>query len=147
MTLAVQSTIVVRSANYPDADAVIACDPLGRSDLARVNFIHRAVASRACFVGELNGSVVGYGVLEYTFFECGFIRLLAVRDEDRRRGVGSALVRHMEGACKTPKVFTTTGRSNAPMQGLLKKLGYRRSGTIQNLDVHDAELVFFKKLR
>ena len=43
-----------------------------------------------------------------------------------------------------PKLFTSTNRSNAPMQSLLAKLGYRPSGVIENLDEGDPELVYMK---
>ena len=136
-----------RTAAYSDAEAIIGFDHVAQSERSRVNFIHRAIASRSCFVGLVDGRVVGYGVLEYTFFENGFISMLYVHSKFRRRGVGSALVRHMEQACKTEKLFTSTNRSNTRMLALLKKLKYRSSGTIKNLHETDPELVYFKRLQ
>jgi len=43
----------------------------------------------------LDGTVVGYTVLEHSFFERGFITMLMVGPAQRRRGVGAALVRHV----------------------------------------------------
>jgi ribosomal protein S18 acetylase RimI-like enzyme len=143
----VQTDAIVRSATYPDATAIVALDPSARAQQSRANFIYRSITARTCYVAELNARIIGYGVLEYTFFEHGFIPLVLVAAEHRRQGVASALVRHMEKVCKTPKLFTTTAKANTTMQSLLKKLGYRRSGTIQNLSDGDPELVFFKKLR
>jgi len=57
------------------------------------------------------------------------------------------LVRHVEQECRTPKLFTSTNESNAPMRALLAKLGFSPSGVIENLDEGDPELVFFKRLR
>src|SRR3990172_5792197 len=73
--------------------------------------------------------------------------MVYVDREFRRRGIGSALVRHMEQSCKTAKLFTSTNRSNKPMQALLDKLGYQPSGVIENLDEGDPELVYVKRVR
>jgi len=90
--------------------------------------------------------VAGFIILEYTFFQCGFISLLYVHRDSRRQGVGAGLMRRAERMCKTPKLFTSTNQFNHRMQPLLKKLGYVRSGIIENLDVGDPELVYFKQL-
>ena len=55
-------------------------------------------------------------------------------------------MQHMEQTCTTAKLFTSTNQSNAPMQALLNKLGYRQSGFIENLDEGDPELIYFKRL-
>jgi hypothetical protein len=54
---------------------------------------------------------------------------------------------YIEHHCQTPKIFTSTNRSNGHMQGLLKKLGYEPSGVIENLDEGDPEFVYMTRLR
>jgi GNAT superfamily N-acetyltransferase len=89
---------------------------------------------------------VGYAVLEYSFFAMGFVSMLYVHPDWRRRDVGAALMRHLESACRTSKLFTSTNLSNLPMQSLLANLGYRLSGVIHALDEGDPELVYVKYL-
>ena len=95
----------------------------------------------------MNETVVGYGVLNYTFHHNGCIDMLYVDSDHRRRGAGAALLKHMESLCETPKLFTSTNLSNLPMQSLLAKLDYVLSGVIHNLDEGDPEIVYFKRLR
>jgi hypothetical protein len=42
------------------------------------------------------------------------------------------------------RLFVTTNTSNAPMRALLAREGYLASGTIDNIDPGDPELVFVK---
>ena len=72
--------------------------------------------------------------------------MLMVKEDFRRRGIGSELVKYVEDRCKEEKLFTSTNQSNKPMQSLLKKLKYQRSGIIYNLDPGDPELIYFKKI-
>ena len=139
--------ISVRSAIESDVEALCALDLIARQEEERREFIRSEVACGTCFVAVTHEGVIGYGVLNYTFFRNGNIDMLYVHSDHRRRGAGTALLKHMESLCKTPKLFTSTNSSNLPMQSLLAKLGYESSGTIYNLDEGDPELVYFKPLR
>jgi ribosomal protein S18 acetylase RimI-like enzyme len=97
-------------------------------------------------VAVADNEVIGYGVLDYTFFSNGSIDRLYVHSNHRRRGAGKALLPHLESLCETPKLFVTTDLSNLAMQSLLVKLEYVLSGVIHNLDEGDPELVYFKRL-
>ena len=141
------TTPIVRQALTDDLPAFLALDPLAQAPASgRAAFIRRVVAEGACRVAVVDGHVMGYGVLEYTFYECGFISMLYIQSGYRRRGVGQALMEGLEKACTTPKLFTSTNLSNLPMQALLAKQGYRLSGVIHNLDEGDPELVYFKRV-
>ena len=142
--------ILVRQAGADDLPSLVTLDPRSvalQPESGRREFIHRAVAEKTCWVTALNEIVAGYGVLDYTFYECGFIAMLYVHQDYRRRGVGQALVEHFERMCQAPKLFTSTNLSNLPMQALLAKRGYTLSGVIHNLDEGDPELVYFKRVR
>jgi GNAT superfamily N-acetyltransferase len=115
-----------------------------RSD-ERKAFIRRAVLGQNCHVA-VDIQVIGYAVLEYSFFEMGFVSMLYVHPKHRHGGVGAALMRHLESLCRTQKLFTSTNLSNQPMQTLLSKLGYKLSGVIHDLDEDDPELVYVKYL-
>nr|WP_234046944.1 GNAT family N-acetyltransferase [Streptomyces adelaidensis] len=66
---------------------------------------------------------LGYSVLEYSFFEQGFVTMLMVAPSARRRGVGAHLLTATETACTTAKLFTSANVSNHPMQHLLQRAG------------------------
>jgi ribosomal protein S18 acetylase RimI-like enzyme len=76
----------------------------------------------------------------------GSIALLMVHPEYHRQGVATALVKECESNCPANKLFTSTNESNTAMRLLLAKLGYARSGQIENLDEGDPELIFVKRL-
>jgi GNAT superfamily N-acetyltransferase len=139
--------ISIRPALETDVQALCSLDLIARREEARRTFIRREVAAGTCFVAVADGEVIGYGVLNYTFYYHGCIDLLVVHTDHRRRGAGAALVRHLESLCRTPKLFTSTNLSNLRMQSLLAKSGYELSGVIHNLDEGDPEIVYFKRLR
>ena len=72
--------------------------------------------------------------------------MLFVELYHRRSGIGSALIKYVEGFCKSDRIFTSTNASNKPMQDLLKKLEYNQSGIVNDLDPGDPELFYSKKL-
>ena len=137
----------LRLAQITDADSLITFDHVARSETARARFIREQVKSAACYVAVIDGNVVAYAVLNYKFYDNGWIEMLYVHPQFRRQGIGSALIRHLINECRTPKLFTSTNQSNFPMQRLLASLGFDRSGYIENLDEGDPELVYFKRLR
>lgn len=136
----------IRLATETDVDAICACDPIAQAEAGRRDFIQKAIGGEACFVAVAEGQVAGYLIFEYSFFGNGFVSLLMVHPAQRRRGVGSSLIKHAESICRTPKLFTSTNLSNLPMQVLLAKLEYSLSGVIQNLDEGDPELFYVKYL-
>ena len=138
--------IVIRQAVEADAVGICSFDHIAQYDDNRKQFIIDAVSAEHCFVAVVDGNVVGFIVLKYTFYACGFISLLYVHPEFRRQGIGSELIRHVETICQTEKLFTSTNESNVSMQNILRKLGYVRSGTIENLDEGDPEWLYFKRL-
>src|SRR5919112_339770 len=136
----------IRLAVETDVEALCSLDLIARQEGERREFIRREVASGNCFVAVTNETVIGYGVLNYTFYYNGCIDMLYVHSGHRRRGAGEALLRHMETLCRTPKMFTSTNLSNLRMQSLLAKLEYELSGVIHNLDEGDPEIVYLKRL-
>lgn len=138
--------ISIRPAVEDDIEALCSLDLVASQEGARRDFIRREVASGHCYAAVAGGTVIGYGVLNYTFYQNGCVDMLYVHPGHRRRGAGEALLRHMESLCRTPKLFTSTNLSNLPMQSLLAKSGYGLSGVIHNLDEGDPEIVYFKRL-
>ena len=137
----------IRQAHENDVNAICATDHIARVEAQRRDFIRKSVREGITFVAVADGNVLGYSVLEHSFFDRGFVALLIVHPDHRRAGVGSALVRHVESLCKSDRVFTSTNESNLPMRSLLHKLGYKRSGKVDDLDPGDPELIYSRQLR
>ena len=134
----------IRLAKQDDISSICAFDHLAWQDNRR-QFIEDSVASGNASVAILEGQVVGYVVLEYSFFWDAFMTMLYIHGAHRREGIGTALIRHVESMCKTSKLFTSTGELNRPMQALMVKLGYSPSGVINNVDDEEAEIVYLKR--
>ena len=139
--------ISIRPAVENDINALCSLDLVAQRENERREFIRREIVSGNCFVAVLDEAIVGYGVLNYTFYYNGCIDMLYIHSGYRRSGAGAALIRFMESLCQTPKLFASTNLSNLPMQSLLAKLDYVLSGVIHNLDEGDPEIVYFKRLR
>ena len=141
----------IRLAKQGDIKEIIKFDHIARirSRKDRRDFIKRSILNKRCYVAVIEGKPVGYTVLQYDFWDFGggFISMLLVHKDFRRRGIGSELVRYVEDICTKEKLFTSTNQSNKPMQSLLKKLRYEKSGIIHNLDPGDPELIYFKKIK
>ena len=138
--------ISIRPAVTTDIEAVCSFDLIARQADDRREFILRAVNASTCYAAVIEQGVIGYGVLNYTFYRQGYVEMLYVAADQRRRGAGTTLLEHMERQCQTPKLFTSTNLSNLPMQALLAKRGYMLSGVIHNLDEGDPEIVYCKRL-
>jgi GNAT superfamily N-acetyltransferase len=113
---------------------------------ARAEYLERAVRERHCYIAREGWDVLGFVTFAPVFFGEYFIELLVVHPEQRRKGVATALIRHIERICPAEKLFTSTNQSNTPMQTLCEKLGYIKSGWIDNLDEDDPEIIYFKRL-
>ncbi|MGF1466411.1 MAG: GNAT family N-acetyltransferase [Sandaracinaceae bacterium] len=141
----------IRQATNDDVAALCAADRSAvdqeRDPEGRRGVIRTWVGEGRAYLAVLDGALAGYTVFEHSFFGRGFVSMLMVDPAYRRRGVGSALVRHVEGLCESERIFTSTNQSNLPMQSLLAKLGYRHSGTVEDLDPGDPELFYSRQLR
>lgn len=135
-------TAPIRPAVPADLAAIVAFDHVGEADPRRPRFISDSIGRGECVVWD-DGAIAGYGILNERFFGAGFVALLVVHPDRRREGIGTALLRAMDAACDNPKLFTSTNRSNAPMQTLLAKAGWTPSGVVENLDPGDPELIYF----
>ncbi len=136
-----------RQAQPADLEHIQAFDHVARVDPKRVEFLRNAIAAELMLVADFEGAVVGYGVLDQSFYGWDFVPLLYVCAERRREGIGTCLLRLLEERCETTRLFTSTNESNEAMHALLAGLGYDRSGIIHNLDPGDPEIVYFKDLR
>jgi ribosomal protein S18 acetylase RimI-like enzyme len=129
-----------------DIDEMVALDDLEIGNSSRWNLITRTVKQHQGYVARQENRIVGFLLMHQHFFELPFIELLLVHPSFRRQGIGTALMQHLETLSTPGKLFTSTNVSNERMQRLCERLGYVRSGIIENLDEDDPELVYFKRL-
>ena len=137
----------MRLARQADLNALFDLDVIAQREEHRRECIAHAVACGQCWVAtdaDESALLLGYGVLNQSFFGQDFIPLIVVLDSARRRGVGAAILRGLESRAVGAKLFTSTNASNLPMQALLEKCGFSGSGQVENLDEGDPELVFVK---
>jgi ribosomal protein S18 acetylase RimI-like enzyme len=136
----------IRDATPSDVPAMYAIDHMATKERNRQQHIREWVSKGKAIVAVIDNVVVGYAVLEYTFFGQGFISMLMVEKKNKRKGVATTLVTHLEERCETDKLFTSTNESNKPMQALMQSMSYEPSGTVYNLDDGDPELFYVKRL-
>ena len=111
-------------------------------DHARRDSIRRWCEQGVVLMARDSSGPLGYSVLEYSFFEQGFVTMLMVAPSARRRGVGARLLTAVETVCTTTKLFTSTNVSNHPMQQLLQRAGWHPVGLLHGLDEGDPELFY-----
>jgi GNAT superfamily N-acetyltransferase len=94
--------ISIRPANANDIDVLISFDLIARRENERREFIRRVVNSGECFVAAQDEKVIGYAVLNYTFYHIVLTCFTSIHSGYRRSGAGAALVQHLESLCQTP---------------------------------------------
>jgi ribosomal protein S18 acetylase RimI-like enzyme len=140
--------MLVEPALSADYEAVRALDRTLSGVRDRAEALREWITRGECLVARADdGKIVGFAVANSSFFAQSFIVLLVVDENHRRRGVASALTRSIEARSRTPKLFTSTNRSNTAMQLVCESLGFVRSGVVENLDEGDPEIIYFKRLR
>ncbi len=138
--------VLIERASKSDFEHICALDETILGSRRRRPAIARAFAEGRVAVARVDGVVRGYVITDTSFFDQGFVRLLLVHPDYRRRGLATALMRAAELDCETDKLFTSTNQSNLAMQALCDRLGYQRSGIVDNLDEGDPELIYVKRL-
>lgn len=133
---------MVRAAHISEIEQIMALDESVVGSRHRENKIRGAVESGCCFVAMTEAGIAAYGILDYNFYENGFIDLLIVRPAQQRKGYGRMMLDAFKEICRTEKLFTSTNSSNLPMQKLLEGCGFERCGLIHGLDEGDPEIVY-----
>jgi GNAT superfamily N-acetyltransferase len=131
----------IDAATAADVPALVALDSFAAPDNERAADIARWVAAGECICARRDRHPVGYCVLTRHFFGQPLLELVMVAPSHRRQGVATALIRHAIARAR-PVLWTSTNQSNSPMQALLERLGFRRSGLIEGLDADDPELIY-----
>ena len=132
--------------NATELEVVCHLDRLTIGDDSRRDYLNEAIQAGNCFLVKSDLIPVGFAVFTLSFYGFGFIELLIIHPDWRRKGAASTLISYLEAICPTEKIFTSTNLSNTPMHHLCKSLGYVGSGYIDNLDENDPEIIYFKRL-
>jgi N-acetylglutamate synthase-like GNAT family acetyltransferase len=90
------------------------------------------------------GVIYAYAWIYEGFFGHTFLAYLAVQPQYRRNSLAGMLLERTENRAVTDRVFSSTNASNAAMQAVFDRYGWRRCGQIDELDPGDPELVYVK---
>jgi ribosomal protein S18 acetylase RimI-like enzyme len=137
---------IIERASSGDFEHICALDETVSGKPARRRLIETACANGQISVARVDDVIRGYVIADQSFFGQFYVRLLMVHPEFRHRGLATSLMRAAELDCQTGKLFTSTNQSNIPMQQLCDRLGFVKSGYIENLDEGDPELIYVKML-
>jgi len=139
-------TISLRIGVTADLLGILFADPLCKCDPDRARLIQSSLARSECVVAVESDKVLGYVVLNYSFFGQAFVPLLVVAMANRRAGIGTQLIAEAETRCTREKLFASANESNESARRLFERCGFVPSGRIENLDETD-ELVYCKWLQ
>jgi ribosomal-protein-alanine N-acetyltransferase len=119
----------IRSMTHSDLSAVAAIENEAFSSPWRPSTYARAVTDRRhnFFVAELDGELVGYGGFWVEGKEA-HIAKVAVEASFRRRGIGSAMLRHLLAQARRlalPQAYLEVRPSNHAAQELYRQFGFR----------------------
>jgi ribosomal protein S18 acetylase RimI-like enzyme len=137
---------IIERASKPDFEHICELDETLLGSGRRRRQIAEAFGRGEVAVARVDGVVRGYVIADASFFEQGFVKLVVVHPEFRRRGLATALMRAAELDCETEKLFTSTNQSNVAMQRLCERIGFVKSGYVENLDEDDPEIFYMKRL-
>jgi ribosomal protein S18 acetylase RimI-like enzyme len=146
--LLLSDKITVRRASPKDARSLREIDRSVIGNQTRFKFLESSVSNGNCLLAKLANVPAGFAIYDQgSFFDQTFIWLLVTSPQFRRRGVASSLILEIMHLCKTRKLFTSTNQSNKAMQGVMKKLRFKRCGKVSDLDPGDPEIFYVKRLR
>jgi len=137
---------IIERATSQDFEHICALDETVHGRTPRRRLIGESCASGHIAVARVDDVVRGFVIHDESLFDQFFVRLLIVHPDFRRRGLATALMRAAELDCQSGKLFTSTNLSNLPMQRLCDRLGFVKSGYVENLDEGDPELIYVKLL-
>lgn len=138
--------MITRYANINDTIEILRMDEKVIHSSSRSGYLSEMIDHHRCLVAEQNASISGFLTFDTNFFGYWFISLVIVDPAYRQKGIATALIKHLEKLCPTSKLFTSTNQSNLPMHNLCDRLGYLKTGIIENLDEGDPEIIYFKRL-
>ncbi len=137
----------IRLGTRKDSIAIKAIDSSIDSDPNRAALIDVSLKERAIRVALDDSKIIGYSIINNSFFHRHTLEILMVDESRRREGIGRALLRNAQAELgDSTELWTSTNESNKLMQSLLESEGFERTGIVENLDLDDPEIIYFKTL-
>ena len=137
------ASIIVRKGESSDYPVLIGIDAYAMAHQERATAIAEGLAKGESLVALSEGELVGYALMANTFFGNAFLSALVVSPRHRRKGIALALLAAAKSQCTTPKLFTSANSTNTAAIALFLRAGFVPSGTVENLDPGDPELIYF----
>lgn len=134
--------LVIEIARLDDLQYLADIDSLVIGSHERKSYIENSIKQSQCVSVRHNDALVGFAIIDTSFFGQNFISLVIVHPHYRRIGIAGGLIRYIMNNV-SGKLFTSTNQSNEAMQKVAESLGFVRSGIIQNLDENDPELIYY----
>ena len=103
-------------------------------------YMHQLIASpsAAIWIAESHGHLSGFGIVEWSEQAVGifaYIQTIEVAPQDRGRGIGSELMRRLEGSANAEgavAIWLHVDETNAPAIQLYRSHGYQHTGRTEN---------------
>ncbi len=131
----------IRRATHEDVRSLFEIDRSVIPNHNRLECIESSISNRNCLLAKLGNIPAGFAIYDQgSFFGQTFIWLRVTSPQFRRQGVESSLILRIAHLCKTKKLFTSTNQSNKAMQGVTKKLRFKRCGRLSGIDPGDPEI-------
>ena len=111
---------------------------------SRRKYIKKAIEEDRCIAIKNESTFVGFLIYDTHFFGCSFISLIIIKPTERRKGYATSLMDYFISISPTKKIFSSTNKSNKRMQEVFKANGFIQSGSVENLDEGDTEIIYFK---
>jgi RimJ/RimL family protein N-acetyltransferase len=107
--------------------------------------IAKAIMDGECFIILVDNQEAGFVIFDYRFFDQGWIELIIIDEAYRGKTIAVKTFNLLIEQCRTNKIFTSTNRSNTPMQRALAKADFTFAGEINGLDDGDPERFYYWK--
>ena len=118
------------------------------TDEKRRSHFREMIPKQAMLIFEEDEQILAYATYEPKWFECTFLKLVVVDAPARRRGLGSLLIQHIMGhCCPSGRLFSSTEDDNDPSKAMHEKLGFKVSGSLDNLPQPNREIFYFKRVK
>lgn len=104
-------------------------------------------AGREGFVIESGGAVAGFALLRPKFLMGDYLELLVVAPSARSNGLGSALLKHIEGLvfARMNNLFACVSDFNAEARKFYQKNGYQEIGPMPNFLIPGSAEMLLRK--
>ena len=134
--------IVVRAAEGRDLAFV------GQDRYLDPTVVERKIGQNEVFVAELDGELAGYVRIEYLWSIQPYLSLIHVLKPQQRRGVGRALLAHIEQVLRDAgqsTLFSSSQLDEPEPQAWHRHMGFSECGIITGLNEGAVGEVFFRK--